>query len=171
MTKSKALKLLKQQLEKGDIVVINLYDIYKKDLKYDQKIVETKGKSHFSLDLRDFITEQVKISDIIKNLEKEDAKLQDVAIDIKKIAEEKCYMPELRVSLTYQVLVKEIEKMKEPMMIPAYVVESVNELDDFRRVPENKKILDDYKYTLKRMLGNYLRIATDAFTRENPMFM
>lgn len=165
MTKSKALKLLKQRLEKEDTVLINLYDIYKKELRYNQKIVETRGECHFSQDLRDFIVEQVKISDLIKNLEKEETKLQDIVVDVKKIADEKCYMPELRISLTYQVLVKEIEKIKNPMFVPMYIVESVNELDDFMHNPENKKIIDDYKYTLKKMFDGYMHIATDAFTR------
>lgn len=169
MTKSKALKLLKQRLEKEDTVLINLYDAYKKELRYNQKIVETRGKSGFSQDLRDFIVEQVKISDLIKNLEKEETKLQDLAVDIKKIADKKCYMPELRISLTYQVLVKEIDKIKKPMFVPMYIPKSVNELDDFMDNPENKKILDDYKHTLKRMF-DYINITTDAFTRENPMF-
>lgn len=165
MTKSKALKLLKQRLEKDNTVLINLYDVYKKELRYNKKIVETRGKCNFCQDLRDFIVEQVKISDIIKGLEKEETKLQDIAINEKKIAKEKCYMPELRISLTYQVLVKEIEKIKEPMFVPMYIPKSVDELDEFIDNPENKKIIDDHKYALKKIFDGYMHIATDAFTR------
>jgi len=165
MTKSKALKLLKQRLEKDDTVLINLYDVYKKELRYNQKIVETRGECNFCQDLRDFIVEQVKISDLIKGLEKEETKLQDTAIDIEKIAESKCYMPELRISLTYQVLVKEIEKIKKPMFVPMYIPKSVNELDEFMDNPENKKILDAHEYAIKKILNGYIASATSAFTK------